>query len=125
MIAPPDATGRLAWLMIDIRLLLDDFDATARRLARKGVDRALVESARDLARLRRDEVRQVDAVRAEMNSGSAEVGALMRKGQRDEAEAIRARLAELGAEVDARQETLRRTEAALEDVVAAHPQPAA
>ena len=117
MIALADATGRLGSLMIDIRLLLDDFDATARRLARKGVDPALVESARDLARLRRDQVRQVDALRAEMNSGSAEVGDLMRKGLRDEAEPIRARLAELGVEVDARQETLRRTEAALEDVV--------
>ncbi len=117
MIALADATGRLGPLMIDIRLLLDDFDATARRLARKGVDPALVSSARDLALLRRDQVRQVDTGRAEMNAGSAEVGALMRKGRRDEAEPIRARLAELGVEVDARQETLRGTEAALEDVV--------
>ena len=35
--------------MIDIRLLLDDFDATARRLARKGVDPDLLKEGRALA----------------------------------------------------------------------------
>jgi seryl-tRNA synthetase len=103
--------------MIDTRLLLDDFDDTARRLARKGVDPVLPESARDLARLRREQVRQVDAGRAEMNTGSAEVGALMRDGKRDAADALRARLANLRADVDASEARLRETEAALEDVV--------
>jgi seryl-tRNA synthetase len=103
--------------MIDIRLLLDDYEATARRLARKGVDPGLVESARDLARARREQVRLVDSGRAEMNSRSAEVGALMRAGNRDAADALRARLADARAEVDANEKALRATEEALNDVV--------
>lgn len=103
--------------MIDTKLLLDDFETTVRRLTRKGVDPALLESARQLAQLRRDQVRQVDAGRAEMNSGAAEVGALMRKGEREAADALRARLADLRVELDTSQESLRNIEASLEDVV--------
>jgi seryl-tRNA synthetase len=103
--------------MIDTRLLLDDYEATARRLARKGVDPALVESARDLARQRRDQVRSVDAGRAEMNSRSAEVGALMREGRREEADTLRAHLADTRAGLDADEKTLREIEEAFDDVV--------
>ena len=78
--------------MIDTRLLLDDFDATARRLARKGVPRDLLESARDLAERRREQQRQVEAARAEMNLGAAQVGALMREGRREDADALKASL---------------------------------
>ncbi len=103
--------------MIDLRLLLDDFDATARRLARKGVDRDLVEAARDLAIQRREQVRQVDAARAAMNAGSSRVGALMREGQRQEVEALRAELAKARAELDGLEAGLRGTAAELDDVV--------
>src|ERR1700748_3710898 len=103
--------------MIDTRLLLDDYDATARRLARKGGDPALLDSARDLARQRRDQVRSVDAGRAEMNSRSAEVGGLLREGKREEADGLRARLADARAELDADEKALREIEEALNDVV--------
>jgi seryl-tRNA synthetase len=103
--------------VIDTRLLLDDYDATARRLARKGVDPELVRSARDLARRRRDQIRQVDAGRADMNSGSGEVGALMRQGLREAADALRARLADARVELDANEKALRETEEDLNDVV--------
>jgi seryl-tRNA synthetase len=103
--------------MIDLRLLLDDFDATARRLARKGVDRDLVEAARDLAIQRREQVRQVDAARAAMNAGSSRVGALMREGHRQEVEALRAELAKARAELDGLEAGLRGTAAELDDVV--------
>jgi seryl-tRNA synthetase len=103
--------------MIDTRLLLDDFEATALRLARKGVRRDLLESARDLAERRREQVRQVDAARAEMNQGAAQVGALMREGRREEAEALRARLVSTSAGLDALEAELRATEADFDDVV--------
>ena len=103
--------------MIDIRLLLDDFDATRSRLARKGVDAGLLVAARDLAQRRREQVRQVDSARADMKSGSAEVGTLMRKGRREEADASRARLAEARRALDAMEDALRITEAELDDVV--------
>ena len=97
--------------MIDIRLLLDDFDATARRLGRKGVDTPLLVAARDLAQRRREQVRQVDSARADMKSGSGEVGTLMREGRREQADALRARMAEARRALDALEEALRRTEA--------------
>ncbi len=103
--------------MIDIRLLLDDFDATARRLGRRGVDTPLLVAARDLAQRRREQVRQVDSARADMKSGSGEVGTLMREGRRDQADALRARMAEARRALDALEEALRGTEAELDDVV--------
>jgi seryl-tRNA synthetase len=103
--------------VIDIRLLLDDFDAAARRLERKGVDTALLVAARDLAWRRREQVRQVDSARADMKSGSAEVGMLMRDGRRGEADTLRTRLAAARGTVDALEEALRTTEAELDDVV--------
>jgi seryl-tRNA synthetase len=103
--------------MIDTRLLLDDFDATARRLARKGVDRDLVETARQLALRRREQVRQVDAARAESNTGSARVATLMRAGQRDEAQALQATLAKARGDLDGLEADLRATQTELDDVV--------
>ena len=102
--------------MIDIRLLLDDFDATARRLARKGVEPALLDAARDLAQRRREEVRRVDSARADMKSGSAEVATLMRQGRRQDADALRSQLAGARSALDAQEEALRITEAELNDV---------
>jgi seryl-tRNA synthetase len=103
--------------VIDTRLLLDDFDATARRLARKGVDRTTLEATRDLAQRRREEVRLVDRARAEMKSGAAQVGTLMREGRREEAEVLRGRLAESRVALDALEQTLRTTEVDLDDLV--------
>jgi seryl-tRNA synthetase len=101
--------------MIDTRLLLDDFDATARRLARKGVGPELPGTARRLAQQRRDQVRAVDDARAEMNRGSAGVGALMREGHREDADKLRGHLMEQRAELGALEEDLRVTESELED----------
>jgi seryl-tRNA synthetase len=103
--------------MIDTRLLLDDFDATARRLVRKGVDREVLESARTLAERRRQEVRRVDAARTDMNTGANRVGTLMREGRRADADDLRARLSESKAELDGLETALRHIEAELDDVV--------
>jgi seryl-tRNA synthetase len=103
--------------MIDIRLLLDDYDATASRLARKGVDPELPAEARRLGSLRRIQVQEVDAARRDMNAGSSQIGELMRAGRRDDAEAHRARMSELSSNVSELETALRETEAALEDAV--------
>jgi len=103
--------------MIDTRLLLDDFDATAARLARKGVDPALPAEARRLAELRRTQVREVDSARREMNAGAAQIGQLMREGRRDDAEVHKARMAELSDGLGEMEAALRDTEAALDEVV--------
>ncbi len=103
--------------MIDTKLLLDDFEGTARRLARKGVDPELVRQARDLAEARRHQVQGVDAARRERNEVSARIGSLMREKRAEEAEQARTQAAELGARLEEREAELRATESALEDVV--------
>jgi seryl-tRNA synthetase len=103
--------------MIDTRLLLEDFDATAHRLGRKGVDRALVEDARRLAVERREQKQRVDGSREAMNKGASEIGTMMRQGKRAEAESLRAEMAAAKAHLEVLEASLRQIEADLDDVV--------
>ena len=103
--------------MIDPRLLIDDFDRTARRLARKGVDPALPAEARDLAEARRGLSQQVDTARHERKRVSDSIGALLREGRRDEAEQAKAATAEAAGRLESLEAELRQVEALLEDVI--------
>ncbi|HWE55644.1 MAG TPA: serine--tRNA ligase [Acidimicrobiales bacterium] len=103
--------------MIDIKLLLDDYDETVRRLARKGVDPALPAEARGLADRRRQQVQVVDSARQRRNSGAADIGRLMREGRKDEAEQAKVEAGRLGVELDGLEADLRRIEADFEDVL--------
>jgi seryl-tRNA synthetase len=107
--------------MIDTRLLLDDFDQTARRLMRKGVDLGLLEEARTLTLERRRQVQDVDSVREQRNAGSGQIGELMRAGKKDEAEIIKAEMATAALRLGELEAALRATEAELEDVTARIP----
>jgi seryl-tRNA synthetase len=107
--------------MIDTKLLLDDFDATARRLARKGVDPARPEAARRLAEERRRRVQAVDAARQDRNATSARIGALMRAGKKEEADRAKLATADLGAVLEKLKADLHETEAELDDVVLSLP----
>jgi seryl-tRNA synthetase len=107
--------------VIDVRLLLDDFEETARRLARKRVAADVVESARDLATRRRREISAVDDARHAMNTGSADVGRLFREGRAEEATAERGRLAAAKTTLEGLEAGLAATEAALAEVVARIP----
>jgi seryl-tRNA synthetase len=103
--------------MIDTRLLLDDFDETARRLARKGVDPSLPAEGRRLALLRRAQIQEVDSLRQTSKTGSRIVGELMRKGSPAEAEAARQEMLLVNENLERIEGALRLTEAELEDVV--------
>ncbi len=103
--------------MIDARLLLDDFDETARRLARKGVDPSLPAEGRRLALLRRAQIQEVDSLRQTSKAGSRVVGELMQKGSAIEAEAARQEMLLVNQNLERLQGELRLTEAELEDVV--------
>ncbi len=107
--------------MIDVRLLLDDFDETAGRLARKGVERALLIDARDAALSRRAAITAVDEARREMNAGSGEVGRLVREGREAEAAARRAGLAESRRHLEAREGERRAAEERFSDLAARIP----
>ena len=60
--------------MIDIRLLREDFDATAAALARRGVDRESVERLRRLDAERRALITRGDELRAEQKARSRDIG---------------------------------------------------
>lgn len=103
--------------MIDIRLLLDDFDETARRLARKGVDRQIVQDARDLSLERRSRLNDVESARHEAKQSESRIGPLMREGKKDEAEPLRTHATADRARVADLEAALRDTEDRLDDIV--------
>ncbi len=107
--------------MIDLKLLTDDFEATAARLARKRVPRDLLVQARDLGEGRRQVTRQVDDARQEMNAGSQAVGRLMREGRREEADALKEGLADTRHRIDTLEVQRRQIEATLDEVAARIP----
>ena len=85
------------------------------------MDIALVDESRRLAEARRAQIRLVDAGRQEMNTGSSDVGALMRAGRKEEADALRLDLSARRANVEALERELRRVEADLDDAMARLP----
>ncbi len=93
--------------MIDVNLLLEDFEGTAAALARKGVERTSLESARTLMVERKKLIHQIDTARAEMNVASKQIGMLM--GQKDLAGAEK-----LKGDVTATKTRIADTEVALE-----------
>ena len=103
--------------MIDTHLLLDDYEETSRRLARKGVDPSLPADARRLAQRRREQVRQVDEARQHAKEGASRIGTLMRDGNTDAAEQLRREMAAARTRLEGLEARLRDTEAELEDVV--------
>jgi len=80
--------------MIDRNLLLDNFETTATQLARKGVERATLETTRELLIQRKALVGKVDQCRAEMNKNSAAIGKLYKEGRSDEATEKKAAVAD-------------------------------
>lgn len=107
--------------MIDTRLLSEDFEETARRLARKRVSSELLVGARELVLERRSAVRRLDDARREANLGATEVGRLMREGREDEALEQRRRLGALRTEVGALEAALGAVQSRLDEVLARIP----
>jgi len=86
--------------MLDRNVLRNDASAARQRLALRGEQFAAILdefSALDLRR--RESQTQLDALRAELNTASKQIGELMKSGQKDEAEAQRARARELSDSV--------------------------
>ena len=66
--------------MIDIKKLRDDFDNTAKALARRGVEIEKLEKARDLDAKRRALVSETETLKAERNAKSKEIGKVAKEG---------------------------------------------
>lgn len=66
--------------MIDIKKLREDFDATAAALARRGVEKEVLEKARDLDAKRRALVGETETLKAKRNAASKEIGKIAKEG---------------------------------------------
>ena len=67
--------------MIDIKKLRDDFDATAAELARRGVERAVLEKAKGLDAKRRELLGETETLKAKRNAASKEIGRVAKEAR--------------------------------------------
>ncbi len=103
--------------MLDRNLFLNDFDNTARRLARKGVDRETVERAGTMLKERKSTTTRVDNLRADLNKRSSEIGGLFKQGKKAEADAMKAEVAKLKQQLAEEEEKLGRLEVEVDDLL--------
>ena len=100
--------------MIDIKKLRDDFEATAQALARRGVERARLEKARDLDAKRRALLGETETLKAKRNAASKEIGKIAAAGgdiaaAKAEMRAVGDRIAEIDRELATVEHDLRET----------------
>jgi seryl-tRNA synthetase len=76
---------------------------------------APIDEILELDRERRSFLQEVEALRAERNVGSKQIGALMREGGGDEAEALKGRMSQIGDRITQLDEDLRQIEASLNE----------
>lgn len=100
--------------MLDIKWMRENREALAEAMRKLNDQDAPWEKALALDERRREILTQVEALRAERNSGSKAVGALMREKQIDEANALKARMTAIGAEITSLDEELRAVDADFE-----------
>ena len=100
--------------MIDIKKLRDEFDATAAALGRRGVEREVLEKARDLDARRRALLGETEALKAKRNAASKEIGKVAAAGgdiaaAKAEMRAVGDRIAEIDRELAQVEADLRST----------------
>ena len=100
--------------MIDIKKLRDEFDATAAALARRGVEVATLEKARDLDAKRRSLVGETETLKAKRNAASKEIGKIAKEGgdiaaAKEEMRKVGDRIAEIDRELATVEHDLRET----------------
>ena len=90
--------------MIDIKKLREDFDSTAAKLARRGVEKDVLEKARDLDEKRRALVAETETLKAKRNAASKEIGKIAKEGgdiaaAKEEMRKVGDRIAEIDREM--------------------------
>ncbi|RME85795.1 MAG: serine--tRNA ligase [Caldilineae bacterium] len=103
--------------MLDIRLLREEPERVKQAMIDLNAVDAPVDEAIALDKRRREILVELEALKAERNTGSRQIGALMREGKRDEAEKLKARMSELGGQIDTLESELRRVEADLQEAM--------
>ena len=90
--------------MIDIKKIRDEFDAVVAAEARRGVEKAKIENARDLDTRRRALVAETETLKAKRNAASKEIGKIAKEGgdiaaAKEEMRKVGDRIAEIDKEL--------------------------
>lgn len=109
--------------MLDIKWMRENRTALAEAMQKLNALDAPWERALVLDEERRTILTQVEALRAERNVGSKQVGELFRQKQTAEANALKERMAAIGAEIDGLDVRLREVESEFNDVMLRIPNP--
>jgi seryl-tRNA synthetase len=100
--------------MLDIAFIREHPDQVKEALVKLNTEAPIYEIL-ELDRRRRELLQEVEALRAERNAGSKQIGGLMREGRRDEAEALKGRMSHIGDRIAELDEGLRQVEADLQE----------
>lgn len=103
--------------MLDIRWMREHRDELAEAMKKLNDTEAPWEQALALDEERRELLTKVEVLRAERNTGSKQVGALMREKKSDEANALKQRMGEIGSEIAAIDERLNVVEKEFRDAM--------
>ena len=109
--------------MLDIKWMRDHRAALAEAMRKLNAEDAPWALALELDERRRALLTKVEALRAERNSGSKQVGQLVRNKNNAEANALKARMSAIGAAIEGLDVELRQVEADFEDAMLRIPNP--
>ncbi len=98
--------------MLDLNFIRKNPDKVKEALVALNVE-APIDKILELDQQRRALLKEVEALRAERNTGSKAIGALIREGKKEEAEAKKKRMSEIGDQISGLNEKLHQVEAAL------------
>jgi len=103
--------------MLDIKWMRENREALAEAMAKLNDTTAPWEQALALDERRREILTRVETLRAERNSGSKGIGALMREKKTAEANALKEEMGRIGDEIDGLDGELRTVDAEFEDAM--------
>ena len=88
--------------MLDIKFVRENPEIVKQNIRNKFQDKKLplVDEVLELDKRNREIKQEVEALRAERNKISKQIGALMAQGKKEEAEELKAKFAEAGATVE-------------------------
>lgn len=107
--------------MLDIRVLRENPQKVLAAMAAVGATDAPVMEALAFDERRRAILTQVETLRADRNTGSKQIGQLLREGKRGEGQALQARMGQIGDEIKALDDELARVDAALQEAMLSIP----
>ena len=85
--------------MLDIRFIRENPDVIEAALAHRHA-KWDYDGFKELDSFRRDLIQKTESLKAERNTASKQIGAMMKEGKKDEAEAAKARMREVGDEIE-------------------------